>query len=108
LVANLAVVAILGAGIRIPQGALPYFAGKRIRVFQDDDISGRCAAARWANQLATPGVNVDGFSFTGFTQADGASVKDLNNFVRIDPDQWEAERDLIERTFDFVLERPPL
>ena len=71
LVANLAVVAILGAGIRIPQGALPYFAGKRIRVFQDDDTSRRCAAARWANQLATPGVNVDGFSFLHGIHAGG-------------------------------------
>jgi hypothetical protein len=44
-------------------------------------------------------VDVDGFSFAGLVRADGAPVKDLNDFAHIDPDYWEAERDAIEEAF---------
>ena len=102
LVANLGVVAILGAGNWIPANALPHFAGKIVRIFEDDDTKGRDAAARWATQLTLAGAKVDGFSFAGLRQSDGSPVNDLNDFVRLDPDQWESERKLLESAFDFV------
>ena len=37
---NLGVVAIFGAGNHIADAALPYFAGKRVRIFIDDDPAG--------------------------------------------------------------------
>jgi hypothetical protein len=42
----------------------------------------------------------------GFRQADDRPVKDLNDFVRLDYDQWEAERELVESAFAFVPGNP--
>ena len=81
---------------------MPLFASKRVRIFAHDDTSGYSAAATWAATLKAAGAAVDSFGFTGFLQSNGCPVDDLNDFVRIDPDQWETERSLIESAFDFV------
>ena len=101
---SIAPVAILGAQNRILKDALPYFQGKTVRIFEhnDADGTGPAAARRWAAQLMAAGALVDGFSFAGLTQADGSPVNDLNDFVRIDPHQWETQRNIIESAFDFV------
>ena len=104
---NLGVVAIFGAKTRIIDAALPLFAGKRVRIFAHDDTSGYSAAATWAATLKAAGAALDSFGFTGFCQSDGCPVSDLNDFARIDPDQWESERALIESAFDFVPANPP-
>ena len=100
---NLGVVAIFGARTHIVDAALPLFADKRVRIFAHDDASGYGGAALWTSQLKAAGAAVvDTFGFAGFRQSDGRNLNDLNDFVRLDYDQWEAERELVESIFDFV------
>ena len=96
---QVAPVAILGASNAIPDDALRYFAGKRVRIFQHDDAAGRDAGALWAAQLIAAGVDVDGYSFAELSRADGHTVKDLNDFAHVHPDQWEEQREIIEEAF---------
>ena len=49
---------MLGAGCRIPQECLPFFADLPVRVFVHDDEPGLKAARRWAGQLAGAGARV--------------------------------------------------
>ena len=99
---SIAPVAILGASNDIAKPALPHFKGKVVRVFPNNDSKGLAAARRWAAQLMAAGAVVDGFSFAGLTQADSSPVDDLNDFVRIDPDEWDAQRNIVEGAFDFL------
>ena len=72
------------------------------RSFAHDDESGYDAVDTWSDALKTAGATVDGFSFHGWHQSNGEPVNDLNDFVRVDYDEWESERSLIESVFDFV------
>ena len=85
----------------IPEEELRHFQGKYIRIFADADGPGLQAEGRWWHQLEAAGAKVDGYSFAGLIRSDGRPVKDLNDFALIDPDQWEAERDAIEKAFSF-------
>ena len=76
--------------------------GKRARIFVDNDGPGKLAAARWAAQLQAANIVVDGYSFDGLLQNDGRPVKDLNDLLRIDADQWETHRETIESVMDFA------
>jgi hypothetical protein len=96
----LGVVAMMGRP-PILESVLPRFAGKRIRIFADTDEPGLRAEGRWWHQLETAGAKVDGWDLKGFMRFDGASVKDLNDFELIDPDQWEAHHYAIEKAFAF-------
>lgn len=86
---DLAPVAMLGAGNRIPADALPSFAGKRVRIFLHADPAGRDAAARWAWELEIEsGGNVgpvDAFRLDGLTLPGGQLVSDLNDVARMHP-----------------------
>jgi len=82
-------VGMLGAGNRIPDDALRHFGGKRVRIFGHDDEPGQAGAARWAEQIAETGAEVDGYSFAGLVQADSSPVADLNDFMRMTPEQIE-------------------
>ena len=104
---RIAVVAMLGAANAIPDDALPYLVGKRVRIFQHDDEAGRNAGVLWAAQLTAAGAEVDGYSFGGLKRADGGAVKDLNDFAHVDPDQWEEQREIIQEAFYFALEGLP-
>jgi hypothetical protein len=53
------------------------------------------------NNCARAGATVDGYRFSGFRQADGKTVGDLNDFVNIDYDQWA-----VESIFAFVPKTP--
>jgi hypothetical protein len=93
-----------GATVRITADALPYFEGKRVRIFVHSGPAGRDAAKRWAAQLKGIALKVDGFSFDGLIKDDGLPVTDLNDLNRIDCDSWEAHRFTVEGVMDFVLE----
>lgn len=86
-------VAMLGAAQRIHEDALPFFAGKRVRIFAHTDEEGRAAAERWARQLEPVGADVDAFDFAGLQQVNGEPVKDLNDALGMDPSTFaQAER----------------
>jgi hypothetical protein len=84
------------------EATLAYLQGKRGRVFIDNDRPGIEAANRWAAQLQTADVVIDGFSFDGLIQNDGSAVKDLNDLLRVDADCWEANREVIESVMSFT------
>jgi hypothetical protein len=74
-------VCVTGAGVSIHLDALPFFAGKHVRIAVHADPKGREAGERWARQLKNAGAaNVDGFDFAGLTKRDGQPVKDLADF----------------------------
>ncbi len=86
---DVAPVAMLGAGMRIDEDALPIFSGKRVRIFTHADDAGAKAAARWAGQLEAAGAQVDAFAFVGLKASDGTPVKDLNDAARLSPGDAE-------------------
>ena len=59
-------VAMLGAGQHINVHALPYFAGKVVRIFPDQDEAGAKGAATWTQQLRGVAASVDCFSFAAY------------------------------------------
>jgi hypothetical protein len=79
---------ICGTGHTIPNDALPYFAGKHVRIAIHDDKAGHTAAKLWAEQLYHAGAtSVDGFDFAGIERPDRQPVKDLADFaMTIEPD----------------------
>jgi hypothetical protein len=85
------------------ESALAHLQGKRGRIFIDDDPPGHAAADRWAAQLASANVTVDGFSFDGFSMSNGKPVTDLNDLLQIDSDCWEESRTQVESVTSFAL-----
>jgi hypothetical protein len=81
-------VCMTGAKNPIDPDALPFFAGKRVRIAVHLDDAGREAGERWAFQLYAAGATlVDGFNFNGLTMPDGRPVEDLADFATLlDPD----------------------
>jgi hypothetical protein len=57
-----AVVGLPGASAAIHPDALPFFAGRRVRICEHRDTAGEKAGPRWAAQLAAVGAIVDGFT----------------------------------------------
>src|SRR4029077_8237028 len=100
----IAPVGMMSASSAIPADALPFFKGKRIRVFVHDDRAGYDAGERWAAQLDGIASEVDGFSFSGLTDIEGSSIGDLNQLLKVDCDCWEANRETIEGVMSFALE----
>jgi hypothetical protein len=98
-------VCLSGAAHSIPGDALPYFFGKRVRIFTDDDFAGYKGCRRWWGQLESVGCNIDAFTFEGLKQSDGRPVNDLNDLLRVDCDDWEANREVIERVMTFATEQ---
>ena len=100
VIGSLGGVAMLGTH-DIPEEELIHFQGKRVRIFADTDKPGENAKCRWRRQLRGAGAQVDSYSFAGLVRYDGKPVKDLNDFVLVSPDQWEAERQAIDEAFSF-------
>ena len=96
---DLGVIAMLGAGNDIPESDRAAFKGKRIRIFAHLDDKGQKAEGHWWRQLKEAGAVVDGFDFGGLIRSDSQPVADLNDFCRVDVDQWEANREMIEGVF---------
>ena len=80
------VVAMASAGPRIHPDALPLFAGKRVRIFEDAGEVGEKAAERWRGQLLQAGAEVDTLNFRGVPD-----VTDLEEFMRLDEGRRLAE-----------------
>lgn len=104
---DLGVVAVLGAGCRLVEDALPHFRGCRVRLFPhadpprpDGTAPGLEGAARWQDQLDAAGATVDAFDLGGLTAADGRHVKDLNDAAR-DWAQLTAADPELAAAFDF-------
>ena len=94
LLDEVAVVAMLGSP-RIADDALPFFAGKRVRIMMDADEPkpdkngvlrrpGWENAQRWQGQLTAAGAAVECFSLEGLKTAAGDVVGDLNDLAYCD------------------------
>lgn len=81
---ELAPVAMLGSSNRIHAEALPFFAGKEVRIYAHADAKGQGmrAAIRWVAQLRTVAKAVRIVSFDGIELPDGAPVSDLNDYLK--------------------------
>jgi hypothetical protein len=78
------VVCVPGASVRLPHEALPFFQGKRIRIFPHLDASGAGeeAALRWETQLLAAGAAlVECFDLSGLVKPCGGPVSDLNDLA---------------------------
>jgi hypothetical protein len=71
--------------------ALPYFRGKRVRIFPHWDADGFDAARMWEAQLQSVGAIVDCFRPDGLTRSDGRPVEDLNHLCSVGYEQWKNE-----------------
>jgi hypothetical protein len=92
LLDKVSVCGMLGAGMRIPQGALASMAGRRVRILQHNDSAGYKAADDWAKQLHSCRAEVDIWT----PSADGA---DLNDVFKLPPEGCEQE---IGEAFNFA------
>ena len=90
--ADTAAIAILGASQKIEAEALPILAGRRIRIFEHWDSAGANAVRTWTHQLEIVGATVDFIRFAQLRRLDGESVKDLNDFCLLHPEDFEANR----------------
>jgi hypothetical protein len=103
--AKVAPICMSGGGQRIPEDALPLFAGKRVRIFGHEDDPGSKAMTRWAKQLAPVAKQIDGWEFSGLYQINGRPVHDLNDLLRIDPACRQQYREILEAIMDFPREK---
>jgi hypothetical protein len=92
------------AGSNFSAVSLGCLQGKRARIFTDSDTVGNAAAKRWATQLRSAGVAVDGYTFDGLTRDDGQPVKDLNDLLRIDCVSGDANREALESVMNFAFQ----
>jgi hypothetical protein len=91
---DVAPVVILGASMSIHPVALPFFRGKRVRIFPHFDakrFNGFDAARRWSAQLRQVGAAIDCFDFTGLVRSDGRPVSDLNDLCSVCYEQWQEQ-----------------
>ena len=93
------VVGMMGTSPNFKHSELGQLAGKRVRIFVHSDNVGKNAGSKWAKQLQSVGVRVDGFSFEEAIREDNASVKDLNDLVRLP--RCETSSSFMRNAFDF-------
>jgi DNA primase len=99
---QVAPVCMSGASNRIPNGAIPLFRDKRVRIFVQADRAGEDASNRWYNQIKHVASSVDGFDFADYTmEPDETVVTDLNDLLRVSSDCWEQHREEIESVMNF-------
>ena len=89
------IVAMLGAGQKIHPEALPWFAGKRVRIYAHADEPGMKGARRWKEQLDSVGCRVDAVDCGGYRMQDGRKSGDLNDLTLIHPDDAGEIADLL-------------
>ncbi len=111
---DVAVVSILGGAMRIHPEALPYFEGKRVRIFahfdklnpRNEKREGWEAAARWQEQLTAAGAEVDVWDFSGLSQQNGEPVGDLCDAAHGDQQCLEEMRGCMD--FEGTIEEASL
>ena len=77
-------VAMLGSSGKIDEEALPYFKGKKVRLFVHGDDAGRNSASRLEEQLKSTVSDISYIVFDGLMQANGSPVNDLFDFLNLD------------------------
>lgn len=84
-----AAVCMTGAANWIPSEALPSLVRRRTRIFPHLDTSnaGELAALRWETQLTKAGGSAHCFDLQDLTRADGEPVSDLNDVLRMEPQE---------------------
>ena len=87
-------VAMLGAAHKIPDNALPYFKGKRVRIYPHLDDAGRKAAVVWERQLRRAGADARSVSLAGIRMDSGQEAKDLNDVCRMSLADFARDRTL--------------
>src|SRR5207249_8434096 len=96
---DVAPVAMLGASNPIHRVGLPFFQGKRVRIFphyDEERFHGFDAARKWEAQLQSVGAVVDCFDLSGLTRSDDRCVYDLNDLCSVSYEQWQSEvRDIL-------------
>lgn len=86
---DVAVVAMLGAAHKIPHNALIMLGGKRVRIFAHADAAGQKGGMTWASQLSAVGCRVDKLNFPPLKTQNEKPIKDLNDLMNINPDDYE-------------------
>ena len=94
----------VSAAMPIAEESLPYFKGKRVRIFVHNDDAGRDTAADWKHQLKGIANKVDPYIFDGLRREDGEPVDDLNDLLMIDANCWEQNRETVESVMSFATE----
>lgn len=103
---EIAPLAILGATQDISLNVLGALRDKIVILFPDADEAGRKALKLWGDKIAQYAKKTFYFSFDNFHRADGKTVKDLSDFMSLDPDEWESGRPYTQNPyFDMFLER---
>lgn len=87
---DVAVVAMLGAAHKIPHNALFILGHKRVRIFAHADAAGQKGGMRWASQLSAAACRVDKLNFPALKTQKEKPIKDLNDLMNINPDDYET------------------
>ena len=86
---RVAPVAMLSAGSKIGEEALPLFKGRNVRLVPHADEAGAAAGLKWSRQLLEAGAHtVDQVTLSG--AADGTLVKDLNDYLPVHRQEMAA------------------
>jgi len=89
-------VAMLGAGGKIPEEAIPHFRTVgEVLIVPDLDQAGSASAFRWEAQLLEAGVSASCYDLSGLFRADGKPVKDLNDLCRMERGELERLRPIV-------------
>jgi hypothetical protein len=96
-------VCMTGASCSIHPEALIMLRGKRVRIFGHADQPGQAAMRKWAAQLRSVTLEVDGFYFEGLVKADGSQVNDLNDFIGADHRRSGCPIEVVTGAFNFTL-----
>lgn len=103
---EIAPLAILGATQDISLNVLGALKDKIVILFPDADEAGWKTLKLWGDKIAQYAKKTFYFSFDNFHRADGKPVKDLSDFMSLDPDEWESGRPYTQNPyFDMFLER---
>ena len=85
------VIGMLGASQGFTSEQAKMLEGKRIRIFPHMDAAGLKGAKVWDHSLRSHGVETDIYDFGDIRTEDDKPVKDLNDLLRVNVDDWEND-----------------